>query len=118
MKKHPTILDNIFFKCRVLIKDQKRIVYSSASGVLIGMLINTMSTPELSKSSSDILNNIFQVQNRPFNYLSWISLSIFLIIPITEKLLRFHYKKRRLESIFHDLLRNQIDSELIQFSDG
>jgi hypothetical protein len=118
MKQQPTILDSIFFKTRILIKNWKKIMYSSALGVLVGMLINTMSTPELSKSFSDLFNNIFQVQNRPFNYLSWISLIIIAIIPLVEKLLGFHYKKRRLESFLQNLLMEQIDPELVKFSNG
>ncbi|MCX6219898.1 MAG: hypothetical protein NTZ69_02780 [Bacteroidia bacterium] len=118
MKQNPTFLDNFFFKSRILIKNRKRIMYSSASGILLGMMVNTMSSPELSKSFSAIFNNIFQVQNRPLNYLSWISLSMITIIPLAEMLLRFHYKKRRLESLFQNLLKNRIDQEIIQFSDG
>lgn len=119
MKKNdPTFLDRIFYECRILIKDRKRIMYSSASGLLVGMLINTMSTPELSRSFSDIINNIFQIQDRPLNYLSWISLIIITIIPIAELLLRFHYKKRRLESLFQNLLKDHISPELYKISEG
>jgi isopentenyldiphosphate isomerase len=91
---------------------------SAPSGILFGMLINTMSSPDLSKSWCAVFNNIFQVKDHPLNYLSWISIGILMFLPVVEWLLDYHSRKRSFESAFHALLKSKISADLWPFSDG
>ena len=112
-----TFIDGLFYKSRILLKSIPSIVYSAASGLIVGMLVNTMSAPDLSKSMCSILNNIFQVKGRPLNYLSWISLGI-ILLPVVELLLKYYFKNRSFESIFKKLLINRIDPSLLEYYKG
>lgn len=114
----PTKFDRFLYYTRIQLNKNKKTAYTVSFSFLSGMLINTLSAPDLSKNIWDVLKNIFSLSGRPLNILSWLA-TLFVVLPtILTWATNYHHKKRGIKKIFENLLKNRISPTILSFSRG
>lgn len=106
----------MLFKLNQITRKYKKGLYTASSSFLVGMFVNTLSSPELSKSLGGIIENVFCIESRPFNVISWITVAILIIIPLLEIISKFHLKKQ--EKKFTLFFTNNITKDIYEYSKG
>ncbi len=84
---------------------------------LAGSFINIWSDSSV-KYGLQLLNRMFNVNERPINILSWIALSVVILLPAGRLLTERYARSRTYEKRLAILYRNQIDKSLRLFSEG
>jgi hypothetical protein len=84
---------------------------------LVGSFINIWSDSTV-KYGLQLLNRMFNVNERPINILSWIALSFVILLPVGRLLTERYAHSRTYAKRLAALYRNQIDKLLQPFSEG
>ncbi|MBP6237562.1 MAG: hypothetical protein KA536_15540 [Saprospiraceae bacterium] len=119
MKKYkPTKIDVLLYKLYRAVDKNKKIIISTCFAFLGGMIINTLSNPDISSTLKSTYQNIFSVNNRPFNWLSWIALIIVVLTPFLSMVLKFHHRTRGVLSLVKKLIETNVSRSIREFSNG
>lgn len=114
----PTKFDKFLYWIKIFLSNNKAIVYATALSFLGGMFVNTLSTPELSKDILSVMKNVFAINERPLNIVSWIASLSILLPSFLTWVTNYHYKKRGIEKLFEGLLKERISPSIQSFSKG
>lgn len=115
---NPKRIDRFLYTLRIFLSKNKKIIIAMPTSFLLGMLINTLSSPELSKNIYKVLGNIFDLKERPLNIISWLSILPIILLPILTYITNLHYKNRGIELLFLSLLKKRISPSINNFAQG
>ena len=95
--------DRFFFWLYQFINANQGWLITLLSGFLLGRFTNEFSVPNTGYRK--VINGVFSIDDRPANLMSWVSLILLIILPISSRILMKIHIRRRYESIFASLVK-------------
>lgn len=112
MTMYPTRWDVLLFRAhRILARYRDRVV-SFLGGILMGRLINELSSPDL----KTLLKNMFWLKDRPLNWFTWLILAAIFFLFGLSSVVRRERKKRSYEALLLSITQRLKDPSLVKYN--
>ena len=110
-------LDRFLFRFRLELKRIRGWLLGITCGFLIGRITNVVSDKAV-KTIGDFISSFLSLRGSPFNCLSYTAIIVIIGIPVLDKLLAAHYKKKKYESKLANLVTSRADQGISPFRKG